>query len=281
MYVVSPWSRGGWVNSQVFDHSSVIRFLEARFGIHEPNISPWRRAVCGDLTSAFDFSAKDMRPFAPLPDPRAESVRAAAIPRQVKPSAPADQALPLQEPGIRRARALPYRLEARATVDADGVRLRFEAAPGTQAAVFHVYDAAALADPPRRFTVGPGETITGHWPFDPVGGYDLWVLGPNGFHRHFIGHRDDPATLAALDWTISPDAVELALPAGGLMLERRRAGRPALRLKLVGPRYRWSIDKDHGWYDATLTSPAAPGFLRRLSGRSDRPGRSTCSDPFV
>ena len=69
MYVVSPWSRGGWVNSQVFDHSSVIRFLETRFGFHEPNISPWRRAVCGDLTSAFDFAGSEPTP-ATLPDPR-------------------------------------------------------------------------------------------------------------------------------------------------------------------------------------------------------------------
>lgn len=36
MYVVSPWSKGGWVNSQVSDHSSVIRFIEARFGVKEP-----------------------------------------------------------------------------------------------------------------------------------------------------------------------------------------------------------------------------------------------------
>jgi len=40
MYVISPWSRGGYVNSQVFDHTSVIRFLEARFGVMEPNITP-------------------------------------------------------------------------------------------------------------------------------------------------------------------------------------------------------------------------------------------------
>ncbi|MGQ3183685.1 MAG: alkaline phosphatase family protein, partial [Brevundimonas aurantiaca] len=56
MYVVSPWSRGGWVNSQAFDHTSVLRFIETRFGVQEPNISPFRRAVCGDLTSAFNFA---------------------------------------------------------------------------------------------------------------------------------------------------------------------------------------------------------------------------------
>ncbi len=53
---ISPWSRGGWVNSQVFDHTSVLRFLERVTGVREPNISDWRRAVCGDLTSCFDFT---------------------------------------------------------------------------------------------------------------------------------------------------------------------------------------------------------------------------------
>ena len=45
MYVISPWSRGGWVNSQVFDHTSILQFLEKRFGVQEPNISPYRRAA--------------------------------------------------------------------------------------------------------------------------------------------------------------------------------------------------------------------------------------------
>ena len=65
LLVVSPWSRGGWVCSETFDHTSLIRFIEARFGVDEPNITPWRRAVCGDLTSAFDFeSASRSRPAA-------------------------------------------------------------------------------------------------------------------------------------------------------------------------------------------------------------------------
>lgn len=53
--VISLWSKGGFVNSQVFDHTSVIQFIEKRFGVHERNLSPWRRAVCGDLTSVFNF----------------------------------------------------------------------------------------------------------------------------------------------------------------------------------------------------------------------------------
>ncbi|OSC54938.1 hypothetical protein B5180_40510, partial [Streptomyces sp. BF-3] len=50
-----------------FDHTSVLRFMEQRFGVREPNISPWRRAVCGDLTSAFDFARTEPGP-GDLPD---------------------------------------------------------------------------------------------------------------------------------------------------------------------------------------------------------------------
>ncbi|WP_040599367.1 phosphocholine-specific phospholipase C, partial [Sphingomonas elodea] len=111
-YIVSPWSRGGWVNSQLFDHTSILRFLEARFGVAEPNISAWRRAVCGDLTSAFDFRSPNRPVPAALPDPRPVAARAAALQHQPEPRAPiATGAAPAQEPGIRPARALPYALD--------------------------------------------------------------------------------------------------------------------------------------------------------------------------
>jgi phospholipase C len=56
--IVSPWTAGGFVCSDVFDHSSLIRFIEARFGVVEPNISAWRRQTCGDLTTAFRFAQR-------------------------------------------------------------------------------------------------------------------------------------------------------------------------------------------------------------------------------
>ncbi len=61
LLAISPWSKGGFVNSQVFDHTSLICFIERRFGPHypsliEPNITPWRRVIVGDLTSIFNFT---------------------------------------------------------------------------------------------------------------------------------------------------------------------------------------------------------------------------------
>lgn len=59
MTIVSPFSRGGFISSDLFDHTSVLRFLETRFGAEVPNLSAWRRSAVGDMTSAFNFSHVD------------------------------------------------------------------------------------------------------------------------------------------------------------------------------------------------------------------------------
>jgi phospholipase C len=59
MLVISPFSRGGFVSSDLFDHTSVLRFLETRFGAEVPNLSAWRRATVGDLTSALNLKSPD------------------------------------------------------------------------------------------------------------------------------------------------------------------------------------------------------------------------------
>jgi phospholipase C len=56
MLVLSPFARGGFVCSDVFDHTSTLRFLETRFGAEVPNLSDWRRSMTGDLTTAFNFA---------------------------------------------------------------------------------------------------------------------------------------------------------------------------------------------------------------------------------
>jgi phospholipase C len=57
--IISPFSRGGFVSSDVFDHTSILRFLETRFGAEVPNLSAWRRQTVGDMTSAFNFAKPD------------------------------------------------------------------------------------------------------------------------------------------------------------------------------------------------------------------------------
>ncbi|WP_084581413.1 phosphocholine-specific phospholipase C [Sphingomonas azotifigens] len=274
-YVVSPWSRGGWVNSQVFDHTSVIRLLEQRFGVQEPNISAWRRAVCGDLTTAFDFRRPN-KPAAPaLPDPRPLAARAAALPSQPEPSAPdaAGQA-PAQEPGIRRARALPYALDVHeAALDAQRIALRLEC-PGAPVVV-QVYDRLRLDAVPRRYTLKQGGTIEAEWPLDADGRYDLWLLGPNGFHRHFAGQG--PAHAGEVDWQlrrIGAPALVVQAPAGLISAWPRH---PALH-PLGQGETRVALTATGGWYDLVLTDPDAPGYRRRLAGRIEN-GTDGWSEP--
>jgi phospholipase C len=59
MLVLSPFSRGGHIASGVYDHTSNLRFLEARFGVRAPNLSAWRRRTTGDMTAALHIGKAD------------------------------------------------------------------------------------------------------------------------------------------------------------------------------------------------------------------------------
>src|SRR5439155_23833591 len=124
MFVVSPWSTGWYTCSEIFDHTSIIRFLETRFGVQEPNISPWRRAVCGDLTSAFDFSTANTTP-APLPDTSGYQPPDHNRHPDYVPTPPANPAMPKQESGARRTRPLAYVPAVDAAVAGNLVKLTF------------------------------------------------------------------------------------------------------------------------------------------------------------
>ncbi|HEY1611739.1 MAG TPA: alkaline phosphatase family protein, partial [Paraburkholderia sp.] len=192
LYVLSPWSRGGWVNSQIFDNTSPIRFIEQRFGVHEPNIGPWRRAVAGDLTSCFDFSDPNHSGvMSRLPSTIALDAKSRTLHRTTTPATPPTPTLPVQEIGTRRSRALPYELYSSASVPPGGntIELVF-ANSGDVAAVFHVYDRRDLDALPRRYTVARGKQLSDVWSAAADNGeYDLWVLGPVGYHRHFTGTK--------------------------------------------------------------------------------------------
>jgi phospholipase C len=103
MLIISPFSRGGFVSSDLFDHTSVLRFLETRFGAEVPNLSVWRRATVGDLTSAFNFRSPDQSiPTLPLTVPAIpQTIQgcAAAIAGATPYSPPDPQTSPTQESG--------------------------------------------------------------------------------------------------------------------------------------------------------------------------------------
>ena len=270
LYVVSPWSKGGFVASEVFDHTSILRFLEARFGVREPNISAWRRAVCGDLTSCFDFTAPDVTRFmATLPATAAAAARAAQL-KEVPPPLPDTPTAPVQEPGVRPRRATPYRLDAEVTAQT----LRLINRSAARAVVFHVYDAADAARLPSRYTVAAGSSAT--HPLPPDGApLDLFVIGPDGFHRRLAGragifsvaitgetltlanHSDSVQTIDMQDAAYGAPPRAITLPARG-----------AQRLTL-------DLTASHGWYDRRF---AADGQVWRIAGQS---GAGGYSDPAL
>ena len=292
MLVISPFSRGGYVNSQLHDHTSVIRFLEQRFGVMEPNISPWRRAVMGDLRSAFDFAnPNDDRGFVrelPSTNLLGAVLEYAQQSSQayVEPPAEDAQSLPVQAPGSRPARALPYLLEVRAQALADGLELQFEN-HGQVGAVFQVYDRYRPGDIPRRYTVEAGKTLADRWTaFDATTGlYDLWVLGANGFHRLFRGSADSSAVEVDTQFEPATRTLRLSLRNGGstpadcviTAAAHRDDGPWPLRLAPGASEEQiFALDASEGWYDFTVRGPG--GLLRRLAGHLEN-GSASLSDP--
>lgn len=292
MYVVSPWTKGGWVNSQVHDHTSVIRFIESRFGVQEPLITAWRRAVSGDLTSCFDFVHPEDSAFVQsLPATAALRARAVALPGTTTPATPSSLVAPVQNAGVRPARALPYNLQAHASVNASGVTLRFEN-QGDAGAVFHVYNRLALDQVPRRYTVEAGLSLEGLWSLIPGTAYDLWVLGPNGWHRHFTGTVPLPGQ-AVPEVRITADRVNLELE---LLLSN--TGTTACTFQLQALRYsstpaqtwtvaaksqqtvRVPVDRDHRWHDHLLRVSELNSFSRRFAGHIEN-GEPSVSDPAM
>ena len=295
MIVVSPWTRGGWVCSQVFDHTSLIRFVEQRFGLGHPglvesNITPWRRAVCGDLVSAFNFSnPNDAVPALPstagyLPPDSARHASYVPIP-------PAVQAMPMQERGLKWSRALPYDLAAHARLDPVHRSLHLDFVNrGDAGAVFRV-SVAGSADVPRTYTVESGKRLHDSWSTVPAGGlYDLVVTGPGAFHRRFSG--DASATRIAPEARaehggFGEECVRLLLSNEGstplkLTVAANAYSRAPARHYHLAPgatlEDRWSVADTYGWYDLSVTCDTSSAFLRRLAGRVEN-GKPRVSDP--
>ena len=284
MIVVSPWSRGGWVNSQLFDHTSLIRFLEARFAggrpdLVESNITPWRRAVAGDLTGAFDFRTPN-RSF-PVRLPGTADFKPTDLVRHPDevPVPPEDQRLPGQERGVRPARALPYALHADAELTGDSLTLTFRNT-GRAAAVFLVRSTGV--EEPRTYTVEAGKTLTDTWAASA--GYDVAVHGPNGFYRTFTGEPQAPAVAATTNYDVRAEKVTLVLKNLGrrevkLTVRDGYTGRrTVLSLRSGQSAARsWSVTQTRGWYNLVVT---ADRLVQQHAGHVEN-GRDSISDPAM
>ena len=281
MYVVSPWSKGGFVNSETFDHTSVGRFLEKRFNLTIPAISPWHRAMCGDLTSCFDFSLEADAVFPGLPDASGSQAALAVHlqrPRLLPPRAPQER---FQEQGLRRSRPLPYVLHVDAQGSAGTVTLDF-INEGAAGATFHVYDRNHLDRLPRRYAVEAGKRLSDDWQVGDDGRFDLLVLGPNGFMRSVTG--TDPLALPRVVARHGRRATALDLEVAGSGtvtlgddLYRVNSARSVAADGGRLVRESWNVGESSQWYDFTVTSGQQ---VLRFAGRVEN-GQAGVSDPLL
>jgi phospholipase C len=295
MIVISPWSKGGYVSSEVFDHTSLIRFIEARFangnsGLIESNITPWRRAVSGDMTSAFNFRTPNSKVVA-LPD-----TSAYVPPNQNRypdyvPPVPATQMMPVQEPGTRPARPVPYTLNSEGLVNTGDSSFAITFSNAGKTAVYQVRSGNS-SQGPWTYTLGKGERVADTYPISASGltGYDLSVYGPNGFLRAFRGSLSGSSTVQLdlrTDYNEKGNIITLHGTNRGsqtidLGVADAYTGKVTRRELKPGQSYdmTWELHQSFGWYDLVATVESDSTFRYQLAGHVET-GEESRTDPAI
>jgi phospholipase C len=207
------------------------------------------------------------------------------------PTPPTNQVLPVQERGLRRARALPYEIDATGKADVAHSTFRIDFANTGKAGVCFQVRSGNTIDGPWTYTVEAGQSLWDEWNLAPSQGkYDLSVFGPNGFLRSFRGTASSHAKAnLAIDSRYDADDLELILTVSN-------RGSATTRVKLAnaygndvdtgvlrpGQSFykRWSLRESFGWYDVTIESDTERNFLWRLAGHIEN-GRDSASDPAL
>jgi phospholipase C len=274
--LLSPWTRGGYVCPQTFDHTSVLQFLEKWTGVPEPNISAWRRQLCGDLTSAFNFSNADYTlPLFPGVSP----VDCAS---GTTPSVPNPQTVPVQEIGTRSSRPLPYHVNAFSHADCLAGTIYVKMLnTGAASAHFFIYANAYRTDGPWQFDVPPGVRLTNYFniPAAAAGAYDFTCYGPHGFHRRFAGNintncgQPDIATSVNSNGDVSltlqnPTAYPVTFTVTNVM-QSGAAYIYTLQPGAILTDTLAVIVNDAGWYDFVATLSSDPTFVREFVGQTE------------
>jgi phospholipase C len=284
MIIASPWTRGGYVDSNTYNHTSMLQFLETWTGVRAANITDWRRSISGDLTAAFDFAHPDFS-VPDLPDTVPlimQSDQEKTFP-PVKAPPEGDQTVPVQEPGSRPHRPSMHQPHADAVVHRGSGQVTANlSVRGKVGVSLAVYPDDFLPFTATPFTVGQGRHETYTWDTTTTAGkYAFSVYGPDGFLTAFAGavvpagqnagpvpdvaatlvRQHKPVVSLALANDGQEELVFTLTPndfAGHAQTIRLRAGHP----KTVN----WPTDAD-GYYDVTVTADTDDGFTRRYAGR--------------
>lgn len=323
LVIASPWTRGGWVNSQVFDLTSPLQFLEEFLSrktgkpIQETNISSWRRAVCGDLSSVFrPFNGEKIdNPTSLNKNAFIKSIHNAKFKNvpsaykklakkeieQINSNPYASPLMPKQEKGIRASCALPYELyvDGKLSADRKSFDISFEAANkmfGKKAAgsPFTVYAPGKFLNDMVRewsYAVEAGDKIQDSWSVDHFdnNNYHLRVYGPNGFYREFIGNANDPFVDVSHRYNNGNVEIKLINSNPGQKYSVEvidNAYKTATQVKILAnakdaeANVVINTSKNHGWYDLSVKIKGIEFFEKRYAGRVET-GKSSFSDPAM
>jgi phospholipase C len=316
LVIVSPWSRGGKVCSQIFDHTSILQFLE-KFLSHktgkkivEPNISSWRRAVCGDLTSVFQpyNGEKIQMPDFMSREPFIESIHKAQFKAEpaafkalsdeeivgVRQNPKNTSAMPQQEAGMRASCALPYQLYVNGMVGPDkkSFQLKFSASKeifGNNAAgaPFQVYSLGKNWET-RSYAVAADDELEDKWSIEEY--YHFQVYGPNGFFREFRGTPDEQFEVRAeyerntnkkLSGNLLVNIVNNAGRPVSIQVKDNAYQQPSVTKRITTiANIPIDLRNSFGWYDLSVTIEGNDHFQVRLAGRVEA-GRESKSDPAM
>ena len=192
MTVISPWSAGGLVCSQVFDHTSPLQFAELVTGVQCTNISAWRRTVAGNLTAALNLSATEVAFPTNLPNTATLVTEANSEESLPAPTVPSSGSLPAQESGDRaEASELGYVFNTTSWVNTSTEKFWFQTvSAGSLGAGFASYVQNTRTFDSWQYTLPAGGTISDYFSAVTYGGgpYDVDVHGPDGYIRGFTGN---------------------------------------------------------------------------------------------
>jgi phospholipase C len=285
MIICSPWTRGGYVDSNRYDHTSMLRFLEAWTGVRVPNITAWRRSVTGDLTAALDFTSPDFSVPA-LPDtvPLITRSDAAKSFPAVAPPAEGAQLMPVQESGTRPHRPSQVMPQADVTVNRSASTVTATMSNAGQVGVsLLVFPDKYLTASATPFTVVNGTSKTYTWTATKKNGYGyaFSIYGPDGFVRSFAGEIVGAGTTTGQIPRVTGTPVTGSAPS--LQLTLANDGTAAVTYTLTVNDYAgttqsvtvgaggstnvtWPVDSN-GYYDVIVTASTSDGFTRRYAGR--------------
>jgi phospholipase C len=283
MIIASPWTRGGYVDSNVYNHTSMLQFLATWTGVEPVNVTSWRKSVTGDLTTAFDFEHPDFSIPGSIPG-LAETYAASQETGGSTATPPeGDQHMPSQEPGTRPHRPTNHQPGAEAYVDrSTGVVTAELTNTGKVGVGFLVYPDAYLPFTATPFTVLSGAPRSYTWDTSTTDGkYAFSVYGPDGFLTSFAG------TVVAAGKDSGPVPAAQSAPRHGhapvLQVELGNEGGKDVVYTLTPNDYAgttqtvtvhagstrqvaWPANAD-GYYDVVITASTGDGFKRRYAGR--------------